>query len=1022
MNDFEPGLSLFPADTCLATQLASFLAKMDRKYHSGMQIILPTARLANRVSTLVCQRIGAWQEPLFLTFESFVHHHLEDLPEAAEVLPGTSDMHVTLLLGSLIRGGSYKHINESHISELKQLFNEFEDWRLKEEGFERIRGVLSENTFRSDEAIANLFERVNEAEDLYLQFKDKLLAASRIPARQRQIELADTLTAAILNGHSPKTDRIIMAGVTSVMPWSHELIKSIARHWPLQVWAPEPTLSEKDPVRVLISLLGVAENDIKRLVSEERNEINGDNISTTNSLAIHHASEVLAEAATAINIAKSAIEQGIKPAEIGILVTNDNEYGRPLRALLKNHEDLTFNAAITKTFSTCLSGSWLTTLRQLSGRGEDAASLSSFLTHPITLAAVAASLPTRNRTLHANLREDLLRDLCAGGVESGLLATSAGFERRNPLLATALKQLNEILKDFLRPNYETSLHVWRDHFVHLLTAFAPSTFEDPSSPGLKASVEAALDGFVLELNESVIEGELLDAKAFLDIVNEHLLSGDIRDTGDQLRGLQILSVEEARFVPFQLLIIVGCNEGSFPRSLPKDYLFDNYLKTKIGLPGWQAVEAIEDSTFHLLKARTANLHLLYTENPSDGLKIRSRYIDEIKHKDKPALYTISTAAALHTYIRTNEPSAAALLQITANDRIDRVATAGAFNGDRSMLLNKLSATSLEALIKCPYRFLLRQLGVRELEIPEEDDLRKEGDWLHGVLEAFFTGYWGNDRLAEPLSTKQNAGEFYSYAVERLNQLTTLACPPHLAGTETWVQVKTIGWPAFAAHIEKLYQAGGLRRINDGRRELNYKTQVPLALKTRDNEEHFAPILDGKIDSIDVPLPGVHIITDYKRNHTPDKASVLSGRAPQLTLYAAALDQMGAQHKLASNELFDAFGDVPFKSADLKQSLIGYWSILSGAFVAIAAGSGVREDVDRLGLMSLKTKGDLEEVFRNLQELIGSRRTAILNAPRILPDPKDCTFCKYAGICRKDDPEFMFYKSTLAQPLPAGGLP
>ena len=234
-----------------------------------------------------------------------------------------------------------------------------------------------------------------------------------------------------------------------------------------------------------------------------------------------------------------------------------------------------------------------------------------------------------------------------------------------------------------------------------------------------------------------------------------------------------------------------------------------------------------------------------------------------------------------------------------------------------------------------------------------------------------------------------------------------------------MQVKTIGWPAFAAHIEKLYRAGGLSRINDGRRELNYKTQVPLALKS-ERSDHFAPILDGKIDSIDVPLPGVHIITDYKRNHTPDKASVHSGRAPQLTLYAAALDQMGSQHKLATNELFDAFGEVPLKSADLKQSLVGYWSILSGAFVAIAAGSGVRDEVDRLGLMTLKTKGDLEEVFQNLQTLIGSRRTELLQAKRILPDPKDCTFCNYAGICRKDDPEFIFYKNSLGQPQAEGG--
>jgi len=394
------------------------------------------------------------------------------------------------------------------------------------------------------------------------------------------------------------------------------------------------------------------------------------------------------------------------------------------------------------------------------------------------------------------------------------------------------------------------------------------------------------------------------------------------------------------------------------------------------------------------------------------------------------LYTISTAAAMQSYMRANEKNSP-LGSSSANDRANRVTTAGEFKEDRTMLLNKLSATALEALIKCPYRFLLRQLGVRELEIPDEDDVRKEGDWLHGVLEAFFTGYWGEKKLAEPLAITPAPKDFFSYGVERLNQITARACPPHLVGTETWVQVKTIGWPAFAAHIEKLYAAGGLNRITEGRRELNYRTQVPLSIKTEIQskngeqegpERQFSPILAGKIDSIDVPLPGVHIVTDYKRNHTPDKASVLSGKSPQLTLYAAALEQMGADGRKPTNELFDAFGEVPLNSADLKHSLIGYWSILSGIFSPIAAGSEIRSQIESLGLMSAKTKGDLEEAFQHLQVTIENRRRELLESTHILPDPKDCTFCKYAGICRKNDPEFVFYKNNKQkQTMPEGGV-
>jgi inactivated superfamily I helicase len=114
---------------------------------------------------------------------------------------------------------------------------------------------------------------------------------------------------------------------------------------------------------------------------------------------------------------------------------------------------------------------------------------------------------------------------------------------------------------------------------------------------------------------------------FLTLISQRFLTPDCRDVGEPLRGIQILSIEEARYIPFEKLIILGAAEGQFPRALPKDHLLDNYFKTRIGLPGWQFLEAIEDTTYHLLKARIDGLTLLYPEKQGTSPVVRSRFIE-----------------------------------------------------------------------------------------------------------------------------------------------------------------------------------------------------------------------------------------------------------------------------------------------------------------------------------------------------------------------------------------------------------
>ena len=82
-----------------------------------------------------------------------------------------------------------------------------------------------------------------------------------------------------------------------------------------------------------------------------------------------------------------------------------------------------------------------------------------------------------------------------------------------------------------------------------------------------------------------------------------MLKQDCRFIGYPLKGIQVISLPEARYVPFQAIVILGCVEGVFPKSLPQDVLVDDWIKRKLGLRGWSYIESLEDTTFQLLVDR-----------------------------------------------------------------------------------------------------------------------------------------------------------------------------------------------------------------------------------------------------------------------------------------------------------------------------------------------------------------------------------------------------------------------------------
>jgi ATP-dependent helicase/DNAse subunit B len=132
---------------------------------------------------------------------------------------------------------------------------------------------------------------------------------------------------------------------------------------------------------------------------------------------------------------------------------------------------------------------------------------------------------------------------------------------------------------------------------------------------------------------------------------------------------------------------------------------------------------------------------------------------------------------------------------------------------------KMSASSLERLIKCPYRFLLSKFNLKALEIPSSyfPDNASEGTWLHKVLSSLFEN-WPEEKI-------KTIHEFKSYLISRLNELTIKYGPKDIEKSRLFLHLSEFSWPKLVNdHLAFIYEH------NFNTSPSRIKTELPLGEK------------------------------------------------------------------------------------------------------------------------------------------------------------------------------------------------
>ncbi|MFO1329900.1 MAG: PD-(D/E)XK nuclease family protein [Rubrivivax sp.] len=323
--------------------------------------------------------------------------------------------------------------------------------------------------------------------------------------------------------------------------------------------------------------------------------------------------------------------------------------------------------------------------------------------------------------------------------------------------------------------------------------------------------------------------------------------------------------------PFAQVVLAGADRRPFGAAAPDGGLIGDALAARLGLPT-QAERRVRQRLALAQLLRGAPLTVLCRRHDGDtllGPAPELQWMLESAHRQQLpwAWQAADVPRAAVRWLPVARP-----LPVVDADALPR----------------ELSASAIEALRDCPYRFFARSvLRLTEIEEIERDaDKRDWGDWLHLALHRFHVARAGgaaDDDSALPRAADEAAATLQLDAAEMLAFRATLARV--LRGYRQWL----------AGH-----EAGGWRWQAG---EEDHRCTPP----------GWAPHgLRGRIDRIDAAADGRRLVIDYKTS----RATALRRRVrepledTQLACYAALLAAGDADAPVQAAYLALDEGDGP----------------------------------------------------------------------------------------------------------------
>jgi len=785
-----------PGD-CLVEKVVNELLNIEDL--SLAHVIIPTKRLATFICLRLAQLKGTTWYPTFYSIEEFVNQHSESSMATIDAMSSE------LVLGGILHEIPWKFLRPGLERELLVFFNSAIE--SETDVFKSIQDVLAAEVYRSAVGAQRLDSINNEISECLQMFESRLKDAGMLlPVRQIKCAVQEFLKVDV------SRQNIILAGFTTIRPVLVPALKHLGSSSQILMNTPFQMSSQISPLLEILKHLGHSFDPKPLRINSKIN--------------LFESKDVTSEIELIINGIQELLRQGVKPSSIGVLIADEARYGTILETVLKK-EKIHANISLPVSLGRTPLGELFRSVADFSPEDASILQLALLAMHPLV---AEDEKMTISQAL--SLEDDFHVKVN--------YAKSLDFWQ---------KKLQSVCQLFGLKLGDRPLKEWVEFMKVLLEELKAPEIE--SEKDKKASMREASRTIILALSKTAqMIHHNFSSMEFWTLVTSKVLSSEVRTVGYPLEGVQILSIKEARHIPFDYVFIPGMLEGSFPAKLPKDTLIEDWLKKKANIPSWNYIEAMEDTTFGLLLERIPSLCLSWPMNIDGQEVVRSRFVERLK-----AMGTNfqSYLGGPFFVLGSAKPAPAPKILAVEND----------------LAKSEMKPSTIEKLLACPWQYYLNSRELKVWQLGELDyDFLSEGQWIHKVVELFFESKADSKGFAKEETEDQ--------IKEQLSQMALTQRLQFQVSESFYLQMSLKGWGELATHIKKLF-VGWL----GGQREKRLPSGTSIELS-----DFLIPVR-GQVDAIE-KFPWGEVIIDYKRSAVPSASEVTTGQKPQLPIYAALL--------------------------------------------------------------------------------------------------------------------------------------
>jgi len=837
-------------------------------------------------------------------------------------------------------------------------------------------------SFRNEEpdtlngVLADQATTVSELYSEYQDLRDDIHPSWTAETPEQYLELLDQ---EILVDSLPATvDAVILDGLTRLAPAEREAIARIARNRPTVAVVPLVhdsmsgtgiDLGVKRALQVFLSIGFTLDYSTPRYADHDRIDVVRSLQTPTHNELTYHPTDVGIEwlepstereevRTTARRVRKLLARDSVRPADIGIVVTDRSTYRGILSETLTGY-DVPFTFTNDIGIEQTLVGGALEALLDLADddpKGSSLEALCSNVFVSLTELDIDGSAITSARD---NASTDSLQEIIEELEEAGSTETAEGIDRLTDAVAPADDSLAE---------YAESL---REMLSHLGIEDTVEGYGSPDEP--TGSHRPAYEKSAWSSIESVLSS--------LETIAPHLPDGDppgrvrralraeLVGGPDQREGyVRVLPLAEAEMASFDHLFVLGLTSGYFPSEQDTMAFFG----------------AINDADEEFSRAHTGRraryiLGTLLTGSRSVVLSTPHHTVDGTEHVPAPVVSELQELVQAPE--RSEEPSGQGPI-VSAEDvqreyatwargqqfdsptrAVDGLNTTEALSDDAqafaiqglntawrrsrpeltahdaqieeilddvfpSWRRGPYSPSALEDYARCPFVFLAKRVLGFEEDYGEENDISRadRGTYVHNVLADFYRELREDTHVPVDLNRfdeERLEDALLHAAIDRLDTLGDVETPfaqrtvtRLLAGLGSPVDNPYYGTHGtdgvrglfgrfldeeLAAHESAQARATYFEAaINLDYEDVELLQDGPVSVDTPHGQVEVHGIAD-RVDVVDGDSRGIHV-RDYKTGSTPSRNDVTLGTKLQLPMYGLVLESVLEEETGISHEM------------------------------------------------------------------------------------------------------------------------